>query len=72
MITAFLAVALQDVCRQFNAAEIPKQLALATAACVKIAEWMLLIEKCRRYLSEDQANDLHRLSWEFFWLKGWV
>ncbi len=66
VITAFVAVALQDVCRQFNAAEIPKQLALSTAACVKIAAWMLLIEKCPRYLSEDQANDLYNLSWEFF------
>jgi hypothetical protein len=64
VLTAYLAIALQDVCSRFTNANRPAQLALATAACAKLAEWMLIIEKSPRYLTEDQANSIHRVSWE--------
>ena len=65
VITAFLAVALQDACSKFTNAERPPQLAMAAMACVKLAEWMLMIERYPRYLTQEQADHLHRLSWEF-------
>ena len=64
LITAFLAVALQDVCSQFTDADRPAQLTMATAACAKLSEWMLLLERYPKLLTQNQADHLYAVSWE--------
>ena len=67
LITAFLSVALQDLCNNENDQRDP-ELALATVATSKLAEWMLWIENCPRYMSQDQASTATRLSQEILGL----
>lgn len=64
IITAFLNVCLQDLCSRFTSDQRPGQLALAAAAFAKLAEWLLLVEQCPRYLSQVQADNIQRVSWE--------
>ena len=65
VVTSFLCVALQDVSTQFTNEERNQELALATAATTKLSEWLLAIERCPRFMSVEQADNLHRLAWEF-------
>ena len=69
VISAFVAVALQDVSNRFVDTERPSQLALATMAAVKLAEWLLMIERYPRFLSQQQAEHLYRIAWEFLFVK---
>lgn len=64
VITAFLAVCLGDLCQRFDDAERPVQLALAAASCMKLSEWMLMMERYPRFLTQQQADHLCQLCWE--------
>lgn len=63
--TSFLCVALQDVSKTFTNDQRNQELALATAATTKLSEWLLAIERCPRYMSVEQSENLHQLAWEF-------
>lgn len=65
VLTAYLSVALQELCQRFTDANRPLQLALAAASCGKMSEWLLLVERYPRYLSEVEAQHLHTVAWEF-------
>ena len=65
VVTAFVSVCLQDLSAQHQG-ELPQLLAAATVACAKLAEWMLMVEKYPRLLTEQQANHLYNLGWEPF------
>jgi len=65
VMTSFLCVALQDVSKTFTNDQRNQELALATAATTKLSEWLLAIERCPRYMSVEQSENLHQLAWEF-------
>ena len=64
VITAFISVCLQDLSARYSDATRPPLLAAATVAVAKLAEWMLLVEKYPRLLSEEQAEHLYNVGWE--------
>ena len=64
VITAFVSVCLQDLSAQYTDAARPPLLAAATMACAKLAEWMLLVEKYPRLLTEEQSDHLYKVGWE--------
>ena len=72
VMTGYLAVAIEDVSRQFSDAERPSQLAMATVATRKIAEWQLLLENTPRYMTQERADQLMALAWELLGLELYV
>ena len=64
VITAFVSVCLQDLSARYTSATRPPLLAAATMACAKLSEWMLLVEKYPRFLTEEQAEHLYNVGWE--------
>ena len=60
---AFVAVCLQDLCRQFSDDERDIELALGTVSCTRLAAWMLLIENTPRYISSARAQEISQAAW---------
>lgn len=72
VMTTFLSVCLQDLYSHVPNDQVDRELLLATVAVAKLSNWMLQLERTPRYMTRQQAIDLHDLSWEFlgcyFWL----
>ena len=64
IITAFVSICLQDVSSTYSNATRSPLLAAATMASAKLSEWMLLIERYPRLLTEEQAEHLYNVGWE--------
>ena len=65
VVTSFVCVALQDASKRFANDERKHELALAMPAKTNLSEWLLAIEQCPRYMSLEQADNVHRWAWEF-------
>ena len=63
VITSFLSVALQDLCAKFTNDSRDGELAMAASATAKLAEWMLAVERCPRYMTQEQTTNVHRIAW---------
>lgn len=68
VLTAFLAVCLNDLSSGYRSEQRDRELSLSTAALVSLADWMLTIERSPRLLTSVQANDLEEKAWRFL---GW-
>lgn len=64
VLTACLAVCLQELVRSMPAENRDPELVMATSAMVKLANWLLLIERCPRYMSAEQVANVDRACWE--------
>ncbi len=64
VMTAFLAVCLQEACTKYSD-PIPGRLALACAAVQKLSEWLLLLEMTKRYMSQTEADNIYKLANEW-------
>ena len=65
VLTTFLSVCLQDLCKRVPNDKMDDELMLATVAMTKLSDWLLKLEMTPRYMTRVQANDLDRLAWEF-------
>lgn len=64
VMTAFLAVCLQEACTKYSD-PIPGRLALACAAAHKLSEWLLRVEMTKRYMSQEEADGIYKLACEW-------
>ena len=64
VITSFLSVALQDLCATFTNDTRDDELAMAASATAKLSDWLLAVERCPRYMTQEQTTNIYRIAWE--------
>ena len=65
VMTAYLAVAMKQQALQMNQGERPSRFVLGAAVCKKLSQWLLQVEMCPRKLTQEQANHMNTLAFEY-------
>jgi MFS superfamily sulfate permease-like transporter len=64
VLTTFLSVCLQELCKRLPGDNVDIELKLATVVLTKLSDWMLQVERTPRFMTRQQATDLQDLSWQ--------
>lgn len=69
VMSAYIAVCMEQACNRFGGAGAPPRMALAAAVCKTLSQFLLAVEMAPRYLTQEQADHMNNLCLK--WLDNW-